>query len=297
MSPETDKTVDIDYLRQWVGKEQVVADDMSRFKAEALSAALHDERSPLPRLYLEDSLPAGWQWLYFLDTPIASDMGDDGHPKTGGFLPPVPLPRRMWAAGKFEIKHPMVFGASATKRSVVSSVDLKHGKTGALAFVTVEHSFSQSDRVCIEEEQTIVYREMPRAASPLPNGRPASDESDWSRLVVPNPVLLFRFSALTYNAHRIHYDRQYATEAEYYPALVVHSPLQAILLANSVAAADTTKRIRTLSFRAERPLFDTDEFFVCGCQDSNDATLWTRDHEGFIATSSAATLVSKDADR
>ena len=98
MSPETDKTIDIDYLRQWVGKEQVVADDMSRFKAEALSAALHDERSPLSGECLEDSLPAGWQWLYFLDTPIASDMGDDGHPKTGGFLPPVPLPRRMWAA-------------------------------------------------------------------------------------------------------------------------------------------------------------------------------------------------------
>ncbi len=294
MTGGTQEPIDVEYLRQWVGKEQVVDDDMSPFKVEALSAALQDKETE--QAPVGNTLPAGWQWLYFLDTPTALNTGNDGHPKMGGFLPPVPLPRRMWAAGRFEIAHSLVLGSAAQKRSVISAVDVKQGKTGSLVFVTVDHSISQSDRVCIEEKQTIVYREMPHAPSPLPDGRPAPDQSDWSYAVQPTPVLLFRFSALTYNAHRIHYDRQYATQSEHYPALVVHSPLQAILLANQAAAADSRRRISKLSFRAERPLFDASSFVVCGCQDKSDATMWTRDHEGFIATSATATLVARDSD-
>ncbi len=290
MSAGSTQDIDIEHLREWVGQEQVVVDDMSPFKAEALAAAL-DYPTHEPLLSDGVELPVAWQWLYFLDKPRAAETGGDGHRKTGTFLPPVPLPRRMWAAGKFQMKHPVILGTVAQKRSVVANVDLKRGKTGALVFVVVQHTLSQSGNDCIVEEQTIVYRAMPEGPSPLPAGRLASKDFDWCYKIEPSPVLLFRFSALTYNAHRIHYDRQYALEAEHYPALVVHSPLQAILLAGKAAEQDGELRVEELTFRAQRPLFDTHPFHVCGQRNGDEVRLWTQDHEGFIATTANAKLV------
>ena len=278
-------------IQSWVGKEVRVVDDLSPTKARTLSNALAREPGETGELRTGDHLPPGWQWLYFLDTPNAHMTGSDGHPKTGDFLPPVPLPRRMWAAGKFAIGAPMVLGTPAEKHSTVSSVDTKNGSTGQLVFVTVDHSVVQNGQTCIEEQQTIVYREMPDGPSPLPAGKQAPDDCDWSITIRPNPILLFRFSALTYNAHRIHYDRHYAVEEEHYPALVVHSPLQAILLANSVQE-HLGPTLSDFSFRAQRPLFDTDEFSVCGKVEGDSVRLWTRSHDGFIATSAKANLVS-----
>lgn len=283
--------VDIAYLQTWVGKEQCVVDDLSPTKARALQTALQSDEPQLRNLEAGSQLPPAWQWLYFLETPSASATGLDGHAKTGGFLPPVPLPRRMWAAGKFEVGAPLILGAPAEKTSVVNRVDRKDGSTGVLVFVTVKHTISQNAKTCIEEEQTIVYRQMPAGPSPLPEGRVSPQDCDWSFTVQPDPVLLFRFSALTYNAHRIHYDRQYAVEEEHYPALVVHSPLQAILLAGSVRS-QLDLDIESLNFRAQRPLFDTDAFEVCGKREGDSIDLWTRSHDGFVATSAKATLAS-----
>ena len=280
-------------LQSWVGKELHVVDDLSPTKARALSSALarNVDQSAAPEA--GGHLPPSWQWLYFSDTPTALSTGSDGHPKTGGFLPPVPLPRRMWAAGKFALGAPLVLGTQAEKYSVVRGVDIKNGSTGQLVFVTIEHSITQDGLSCIEEEQTIVYREMPTGPSPLPAGNPASEECDWSIAVRPDPVLLFRFSALTYNAHRIHYDRHYAVEEEHYPALVVHSPLQAILLANSVQEKLGCS-MSDFKFRAQRPLFDIDTFDVCGKREGDTVNLWTRSHDGFIATTAVARLTDGD---
>lgn len=278
-------------LQSWVGKERRVIDDLSPTKARALSNALAREEDHSAALEAGDQLPPGWQWLYFLDTPNALLTGSDGHAKTGDFLPPVPLPRRMWAAGRFAVEMPLVLGVPAERRSVVSGVDIKNGSTGQLVFVTVNHNVVQDGRSCIEEEQTIVYREIPDGPSPLPAGKPAPDDCDWSTTIRPDPILLFRFSALTYNAHRIHYDRHYAVDEEHYPALVVHSPLQAILLANSVQE-HLGSTLSDFSFRAQRPLFDTDEFRVCGKVEDESVRLWTRSHDGFIATSAEAKVVS-----
>lgn len=282
--------IDIDYLKTWVGNEKTVTDEISKFKVDALSTALSVEDNRHNFLQGANDLPPAWQWLYFLDTPDRSNTGEDGHPKTGGFLPPVPLPRRMWAAGKFSIRKPIKYGSPAERRSIVSNVDLKQGSTGALVFATVNHTISQNGGVCIEEEQNIVYREMPNSPMPLLEGKQAPSDCDWAIEVRPDPVLLFRYSALTYNGHRIHYDRDYAVEREFYPALVVHGPLQATLLANSVRQNHSERQIIDFEFRAQRPLFDTDAFQVCGKSVGNKVKLWTRDKDGFIGMIANATL-------
>ena len=280
-------TIDIEHLRSWVGKENVAADDLSPFPARALAAAL--DHGILPEKGA--TLPPSWHWLYFLDTPSASRTGSDGHPLKGGFLPPVPLPRRMWAAGTLKIERPLVLGAAARRQSTIRSVDLKEGKSGALVFVNIEHALYQNDRLCLREEQNVVYRDMPTAAAPLPPGDPAPAEADWVETVVPDPVLLFRFSALTYNGHRIHYDRDYATQVEFYPALVVHDPLLATLLLDLVAANVGDKRIGTFGFRAVRPIFDHAPFKVCGKRTGNAVRLWTVDADGFVCTTATVELV------
>lgn len=279
-------SIDIDFLRTWVGKENPVADDLNPFPARALAAAL--DHTALPGK--GDLLPPPWHWLYFLDTPSATGTGHDGHPKKGGFLPPVPLPRRMWAAGKFEIEQPLLLGAPAQKKSTIRSVELKEGKTGALVFVNIEHALYQNERRCILEEQNVVYRDMPTSFAPLPPGDVAPTDADWVRTITPDPVLLFRFSALTYNCHRIHYDRDYAMKEEFYPALVVHGPLLATLLLDHVAANVKDKRVAKFSFRAVRPTFDNAPFTVSGKCEGDTMNLWTTDAEGFVGMTAKAVL-------
>jgi 3-methylfumaryl-CoA hydratase len=284
--------IDIEHLQGWIGKERVRHDHLDPFKAQALAAALDRAEQPLAG----DALSAAWQWLYFVETPRASQTGNDGHPRTGDFLPPVPLPRRMWAAGKFVIEQPLRLGEPAEQRSVVRSVELKEGKSGALVFVTVEHRTLQNGHLCLLEEQNLVYRDMPIAAAPLPPGEPAPVllEGDFSAQLQPDPVLLFRYSALTYNGHRIHYDRDYATREEHYPALVVHGPLLATLLAEQAARHFPAARIREFQFRATRPSFDTDALTLCARRDGSTLKLWTVTHEGFVGMSATATLEAGD---
>lgn len=278
--------IDLDHLRQWVGRERTLVDDLHPFPAQALSNAL-DHRAPLES---GEALPPSWQWLYFLDTPSASITGPDGHPKLGAFLPPAPLPRRMWAAGAMQIERPLHLGTPATRRSVIRSVDAKSGKSGSLVFVTLDHEVSQRGHLCLREEQNLVYRDMPSGPAPLPPGEAAPTHADWSRTVTPDPVLLFRYSALTYNSHRIHYDRHYAVEREFYPALVVHGPLLATLLLDLASANLGGGSITAFQFRAVRPTFDTHPFTLSGKRDGHHLKLWSADHEGHLCMSATATV-------
>jgi len=278
--------IDLGVLRQWVGRERRVVDDLHPFPAQALGSAL-DHPSPLRA---GDVLPPSWQWLYFLDTPSASITGPDGHPNPVELLPPAPLPRRMWAAGAMQIERPLHLGTPATRRSVIRSVDAKAGKSGPLIFVTLDHEISQGGALCLREEQNLVYRDVPSARAPLPPGEPPPTPAEWSRTVTPDPVLLFRYSALTYNSHRIHYDRPYAVEREFYPALVVHGPLLATLLLDLAKANLGGASIRSFQFRAVRPTFDTHPFTLHGNREGMGLKLWSADHQGHLCMSATATL-------
>lgn len=278
--------IDLNVLRQWVGRERRLVDDLHPFRAQALGNAL-DHRSTLRA---GDVLPPSWQWLYFLDAPSASITGPDGHPNLVEFLPPAPLPRRMWAAGAMQIERPLHLGTPATRRSVIRSVDAKSGKSGSLIFVTLDHEISQRGALCLREEQNLVYRDMPSERAPLPPGESETTPAEWSRTVTPDPVLLFRYSALTYNSHRIHYDRRYAVEHEFYPALVVHGPLLATLLLDLAMAHVGGASIRTFQFRAVRPTFDTHLFTLHGVREGTSLKLWSANHQGHLCMSATATL-------
>lgn len=278
--------IDIDYLQSWVGREIVRKDVLSVFPAQALAAAL--DREQLPEA--GDVLPPAWQWLYFKETPLARNTNIDGHPRTGNFLPPVPLPRRMWAAGEFTSERPLLIGQPAQQRSVISAVELKQGSSGTLVFVTVKHQLSQSGELCCLEKQHLVYREMPSAPSPAPAGRPAPAGADFKVSFYADSVLLFRYSALTYNAHRIHYDRNYAVNQEHYPGLVVHGPLLATLLAEQVSRHFPGVSVRHFIFRAIRPAFEGEQLRLCGRRDGDQIELWTVNQAGFVTMQATATL-------
>ncbi|MCY1289488.1 Mesaconyl-C(4)-CoA hydratase [compost metagenome] len=279
-------SIDIEYLRNWVGRERVRRDVLAPFPAEALAAAFNREHPP----GLAGALPPTWQWLYFNEPVYQRDTGSDGHPRTGGFLPPVPLPRRMWASGEFSYEHSICLGEPAERRSVVSDVELKQGSTGALVFVTVEHRTEQRGQLCLFEKQHLVYREMPAGPSPLPTGEAPSAEAEFRVPFEPDPVLLFRYSALTYNGHRIHYDRHYAMQQEHYPGLVVHGPLLATLLAEQVARQFPEQSVSGFRFRAVRPVFDFDRLQLCGRRDGDAVKLWTVNQDGFVTMTATATL-------
>ncbi len=257
-------------LDAWIGRERVVEDVLSPYPARALAAALDREHLP----GVGDTLPPAWQWLYFLDTPAAAATGRDGHPHHGEFLPPAPLPRRMWAAGSFEVARLLRLGESARRHSRIASIEAKHGKTGALVFVTLEHTYSQGGADCIRETQSLVYRDMPTAATPLPPGD-AVPEAAFRRELEPDPVLLFRYSALTYNGHRIHYDRDYAQKQEFYPSLVVQGPLLATLLLELLGVSVPDATLRSFAFRAGRPSFDTSPLVLGGVRNGERVDLWS----------------------
>jgi 3-methylfumaryl-CoA hydratase len=278
--------LNLDHLRQWVGREQTVEDFLGLFPARALAAALDHAGS----LAAGDPLPPAWHWLYFLETARRSATGNDGHPKKGDFLPPIELPRRMWAAGSMEIAEPLRLGEHASRRSTVRSIDHKNGKSGELVFVNLDHELRQHGKLCIREEQTLVYRTMPTEHAPLPPGERSSAAVEWSGAFEPDPVALFRFSALTFNAHRIHYDRDYATGQEFYAGLVVHAPLLVTLLLDLLAREAPSEPLRALRFRAVRPTFDLSPVRLCGRREGSQVNLWTADTDGYTGMSAVAVL-------
>lgn len=273
--------LDLDHLRQWVGRTEQRTDEMTAMPLAALAATLdRDDPSPGPG----SEVPPLWHWLFFAAVARQSDLGPDGHPKRGEFLPPVPLPRRMFAGGRLEFLQSLRVGDRITRTSKVTRVDGKQGRSGALVFVTVRHEFARGGEPAMTEEHDIVYRDNPQPGVPVAEQQPAPTDEAFAREIAPDPVLLFRYSALTFNGHRIHYDRSYVTQVERYPGLIVHGPLIATLLLDLLRRNVSEARVRRFSFRAVRPLFDIHRFTVCGRPDrERNYALWARDHEGALA--------------
>jgi 3-methylfumaryl-CoA hydratase len=279
----------LDHLRDWIGRTERRSDTLAAAPLTGLAATLDraDELEPV----VGSPVPPLAHWLYFLPKALQRETGADGHPKRGGFLPPVPLPRRMWAGGRLQFERELRVGDEVERRSTITGVDAKQGRSGALVFVTVRHEISDGKGVALTEEHDIVYRDNPdpSAAPALPAAAP-SDET-FSRGVVPDPVLLFRYSALTFNGHRIHYDRPYVTGVEGYPGLIVHGPLIATLLVDLLRRELPDARLRAFSFKAASPLFDIHPFTVCGKRETGGhVSLWARDHAGHLAMQARADL-------
>jgi 3-methylfumaryl-CoA hydratase len=278
-------------LSTWVGKQDVTTDVVSATPVLALNATLDHEPmcvqagTPLPPL---------WHWLYFLPLHRQSEIGADGHAKRGGFLPPVPLPRRMWAGSQFEFHAPVRVGDTVERTSTIANVTEKEGRTGKLVFVKVRHEVrcnGQSDPAIVEFHD-IVYREAKQVGDVEPPPQASPSGAPWQREIVPDDVLLFRYSALTFNGHRIHYDRKYVTEVEGYPGLIVHGPLIATLLMDQIRREMPQADVASFSFKAVRPTFDLHPFKVNGAPQADGKTirLWAQDHEGWLTMDAVATL-------
>ena len=281
--------LDIKTLREWIGKTESFSDHVTPAPMAALSATLDRE---CPELKPGDVLPPFWHWLYFLPIHRPSELDQDGHLQRGEFLPPVPLPRRMWAGSRLEFHKPLRVGERISRTSLISDVTCKEGRTGPLVFVTVRHQISNPEGLAVTEHQDLVFRENAKPRDPVPACKTRPAESQWQWVICPDPIMLFRYSALTFNAHRIHYDRRYAMEVEGYPGLVVHGPLIATLLLELLHRNCPDAVMGRFTFRAIRPLFDTAGFSVCGrlAAGEKNAELWAQDNEGCVAMEASAGL-------
>ena len=243
---------------------------------------------PVPDLAQDQGLPLLWHWVYLLDRPAQAELGPDGHPLRGTIAAfPALGRRRMWAGGRIRTSGPLRCGEPATKRSRVLSVLEKQGRSGPLTFIVVEHRILQRGQVVIDEQQDIVYREAASSASQLsasPEDGPAAQPADGDWVIEISPSLLFRFSALTYNAHRIHYDRDYAMQVEGYPGLLTHGPLQALAMAEAARAAgchgDRSDGRQQFRYRLTSPLFDHQGMVVSAASDHEALATAVRDIRG-----------------
>lgn len=280
-------TEDSTDFSQWIGRSDLSEDDMSPMPALAASATLDDGATQISR---GGALPPLWHWFYFLPKAPQNRIDVDGHPQRGGFLPPIPYPRRMFAGARLRFHRPLILGEPAQREGVIRDVTLKSGRSGPLAFVSVAYSIKQAGQLCVEEEQDIVYREPgPPVGAPQQAEWPPLPPESWSRVVTPDPTLLFRFSALTFNSHRIHYDRPYAMGEEGYPGLVVHGPLTAMLLIE-LARKNAAKPVTAYSFRALSPLFDLAPFRLVGTPAGSQVELAAQGPDGTTAMAATATV-------
>jgi 3-methylfumaryl-CoA hydratase len=280
-------------LTQWEGRTETLYDDITAAPLRGWHALLD---RPGEAGCPGDNVPPLAHWLYFLPTTPQSGLGDDGHALRGGFLPPVPLPRRMWAGGRlsWNLDNPLRVGDAARRESRIASVRHKAGRSGSLVFVEVEHAVHNAAGLCLTEVHDIVYRSAPqpddRASASIP--APAPSGMAWQRQQVPSAVALFRYSALTFNGHRIHYDRSYTTGVEGYPGLVVHGPYIATLLLDLLHRQRPQARVAAFNFRAIRPTFDLHPFSVMGQpgDDASSVALCSADHEGWLTMQAEARL-------
>jgi 3-methylfumaryl-CoA hydratase len=273
-------TEPLEHWRRWIGRSQETSEVIDLVRARAMQATLDDAAPPLEA---GDPLPPLWHWLYFWDATAHATLGPDGHAARGEFLPPVNLPRRMLAGGRIQFLRPLAAGSMAKRRSTVADISKKHGSSGQLAFVTIEHEISDKTGPCIQEQQDIVFRELSKPGEVPHRGEAAPAVLPWRQ---------FRYSALTFNGHRIHYDLKYATEEEGYPGLVVHGSLLATLMAGLVHRQAPDRQITSFQYRAMRPVFDTAPFTIGGrqAQDGASADLWIADSGGTLAVKGQAGL-------
>ncbi|WP_424945959.1 FAS1-like dehydratase domain-containing protein [Candidatus Spongiihabitans sp.] len=316
MNPHTELTLDEEILSRWIGRREQRTDRIAAKPANFLRATLHqytsapDTDAPgverAARNYREGGfLPPGWHWLYFLEAPPMDQLGRDGHAALGGFLPPVALPKRMWAGARLQFHAPIVIGEELTKTSVIKSVALKSGRSGELCFVTVNHQFFSGSVLKLEEDHDIVYRGASSTSHQADNQannqadtpHPTPLDADISVVIKPTTTLLFRYSALTFNGHRIHYDLDFCKHIEGYPGLVVHAPLTATLMLE-LARNYYFERIAQHDFRAFNvtavsPLFH-DRPFTLHLKERSEpgqaCVLWAANPDGSLALSATLRL-------
>lgn len=279
-------TADLDSLKQWIGRSESAIDYVTVPAVDRLSATL-DRDDAFPKI--GDPLPVGWHSILFPRVVRHSQIGADGHPARGDFLPPVPLPRRMFAGKRSTFIAPLLVGDEVKRVSTIHNVTVKDGRSGRMVFVTVKTDISSPRGLAISEEQDIVYRGEPDKNAPPPPPQPAPGKAVWQHQVTPDPVMLFRYSALTFNGHRIHYDHPYVTGTEGYPNLVMNGGLTT-LLAYELARTHATTPIRFMSSRNVRALFVGRTITICGepSADNKTAKLWAQDDTGALALSAEA---------
>jgi 3-methylfumaryl-CoA hydratase len=274
----------------WLGATEARTELISAERVAGFAATLDLDTAPEPG----SPLPPGWQWLFFNAMVRRRELGPDGHPKRGGFLPPVPLPRRMWAGGRIEYASALTIGMPAVRVSKITKIESKLGREGQLVFVTVGHTISCDGVACIHEEQDIVFRGAARTGGTTPAQTSAPTNAEWKQEVQTDSTLLFRYSALTSNGHRIHYDETYARQEEGYPALVVHGPLTATLLQNFALRCFPEQRLVRFEFRGVHPLFVTAPFTLEAVAKTEPRTLslWARGPDGELAMRASAVFSS-----
>ncbi len=287
------KTDSVPDFASWIGRFEQSTSTIALPPATALAATLDHARRP----EIGDPLPPLWHWIYFTPQSLQSELGVDGHPRRGGFLPPIPLPRRMWAGGRLKFLKPLRIGDEVTRTSTILHIEAKTGRQGPLVFVTLAHKLYVRESVRLEEEQDLVYRAPDSGkADPVAVAQPLV-QPQWRDEKLPDPALLFRYSALTFNAHRIHYDLPYAIEEEGYPGLVVQGPLVATLLADRLLA-HCPGRLTAFDFRGVRPLIAGRAAQFCGDPEGADGrfSLWAEDDAGNATMKASAQIEIDHAD-
>jgi 3-methylfumaryl-CoA hydratase len=283
-------TTDLNRLSEWVGRTESDFDYVTVPTVHRLAATL-DLDQPMPKM--GDPLPIGWHSILFPRVVRQSQIGKDGHPERGDFLPPVPLPRRMFAGKRVTYRAPLLIGEEVRRESTIQSVTPKTGRSGQMVFVTVKTDIAGPRGVAIVEEQDIVYREDPDPSAPPPPPQRAPGTAVWQKPITPDPVLLFRYSALTFNGHRIHYDHPYVTSVEGYPDLVMNGGLTTLLV-HELVRSHAAKPLRHIASRNVRPLFVNRHFMVCGepSSDGSKVKLWVVDETDALALSDEAELAA-----
>lgn len=276
-------------LEDWVGKVRAAEGRIEAWPADALNATLDRDDQPLRD---GDEIPPGWHQFYLHRVAKLSDTAADGHTKRGDFLPPIPLPRRMLAGTRATYRRPLHVGEKISWVSTIGAVTPKQGRTGKLVFLRIDHEIAGENGAATSEVQDVVYREAAKPGAPAPAPRPAPAKAVWRRDIHPDPVMLFRFSALTLNSHRIHYDWRFVTETEGYPGLLVHGSLTAVLLLDLFQRERPAATITGADIRALSPLYENNDFAVEGApgDDGGSATLWALDHEGALAMTAEITF-------
>jgi 3-methylfumaryl-CoA hydratase len=270
--------LDLDHLRQWIGRTTEASDIVTAQLVKGLRATLFQE---IGEPKAGDAAPFTTHWCLAQPVFPMSELGPDGHPTRGGFLPPVPLPRRMWAGGELEFFDMLRVGDDTKRSSRITDVTMKTGSTGVLCFVSVEHIVASPRGMAIRERQDIVYRDVPGTPSAAPaKAAPPPPAAKHRETHISDPVLLFRYSALTFNGHRIHYDRDYVTKVEGYPGLIFHGPLQAAFIVEFAAKLHHGQPPRKFSYRGVQPLFEGSEFSINANETAAGLELWTANAEG-----------------
>lgn len=269
----------------WIGRSETATDTLTPAMVDGFAATLDTSHDLAPGA----EAPQGVHWLLAPARVPMAGIGVDGHPRRGGFLPPIDLPRRMWAASEVRFIAPLRIGETVERVSRVASVEAKAGSTGPLVFVGVDRTYVVAGETRIEERQTIVYRDVQPYRRPADTDPAADAPADFERLVVPDPVMLFRYSAITFNGHRIHYDQPYATRVELYPGIVVHAPLTATLCLDLAARTLGANRLATFSFRGVGPAFANEPLRITA-QQSGDDLSFVASAEGRVVAKAKAVL-------